>query len=134
MRNLLALVGLLVVGFAGFGWYLGWYKLSFSRTNEGNLEIKTNVDTKKVGQDATDAVKNAAASLGEHIVNVQDTKSTAPTTPPGGTPGPMTPPQGSILNPPTLPSVPNTPVVLPPPKAPGPMAPMRDPIPLFPPK
>src|SRR5438046_142610 len=53
MRNLLALIGLLVVGFAGVGWYMGWYKLSFARTTDGNLEIKTDVDTKKVGQDTS---------------------------------------------------------------------------------
>ena len=51
MRNLLALFGLLIIGFVGIGWYMGWYKLSVSKSSDGNLEIKTNVDTKKVGAD-----------------------------------------------------------------------------------
>lgn len=130
MRNLLALIGLLVVGFAGLGWYLGWYQLSFSRTSEGNLEIKTNVDTKKVGQDTSDAVKNATSVIGEHIGKAaQDAKTTAPTTAPGTTPGPVTPPQSPVSNQgaPTLPTIPIAPDT---PKEAGP----KGPIPLFPPK
>src|SRR5262245_47598558 len=41
VRNLLALIGLLVVGGGGAGWYLGWYKLSVTRESDGNLQIKT---------------------------------------------------------------------------------------------
>src|SRR5262245_1157615 len=40
MRNLLALVGLLVVGFAIVGWYCGWYTVSINREPDGNLNIK----------------------------------------------------------------------------------------------
>jgi autotransporter-associated beta strand protein len=37
MRNLFALIGVTVVGFLGVGWYMGWYKLSVSKTTAGNL-------------------------------------------------------------------------------------------------
>ena len=46
MKNLLALVGLVVVLVAGLGWYLGWYKLS----NEGG-HVKLDVDTQEVSKD-----------------------------------------------------------------------------------
>ena len=109
MRNLLALIGLLVIGGAGAGWYLGWYKLSYSRTSDGNLEIKTDVDTKKFGQDTSDAVKNVGAAIGEHVGKAaQDANTSAPGTPAGATPGPVTPPQNSALTP--LRPAPNTPV------------------------
>ena len=114
MRNLLALIGLLVIGAAGAGWYLGWYKLSVTRSSDGNLEIKTDVDTKKVGQDTSDAVKNVGAAIGEHVGKAaQDANTLAPGTPAGATPGPVTPPQNSALNPltsaPDVPSMPPAP-------------------------
>ena len=46
MKNLLALVGLVVVLVAGLGWYLGWYKLS----SEGG-HVKVDVDTKEIRDD-----------------------------------------------------------------------------------
>lgn len=126
MRNILAVIGLLVVGFAGLGWYLGWYKLSVSRGSEGKLQITTDVDTKKVGDDAKEAFNNAANAINNHA---QDAK--APT--PGATPGPLTPPQ----NLPSIPAVSGPPV--PPaaelPKIPIPPAPTASgPITLIPPK
>ena len=131
MRNLLALVGLLVIGFAGLGWYLGWYKLSFSRNTEGNIQITTDVDTKKVGNDSSDFIKNAATVVGSHVDKAaQDVKTSAPTGAPGSTPGPQ--------NLPSLPSVPVAPVV---PEMPqrisvpvAPIPPAPGPITLFPPK
>src|SRR4051794_8857706 len=53
MRNLLALIGLVVVGFGGIGWYLGWYHLSVAKGPEGTVEIKVDVDSKKVADDAS---------------------------------------------------------------------------------
>jgi hypothetical protein len=128
MRNLLALFGLLVIGFAGAGWYMGWYKLSFSRSTDGNLEIKTNVDTKKVGSD----INNAASAVGNQAEKAaQDANTNPPVGAPGSTPGPVTPPQNSPFNP-LAPTPPNTPTA---PVAPqGPFAPHQGPIQLLPPK
>jgi hypothetical protein len=52
MRNLFALIGMLVVGLGGAGWYLGWYQLHVAKTPQGNLEIQTEVDTKKLTTDS----------------------------------------------------------------------------------
>src|SRR3954451_8984387 len=85
MRNTLALIGALVVGFGGVGWYLGWYKLSFARSPEGNLEIKTDVDTGKVTHDAGDGVKQIGTFLDRQPAHPQQPA------PPANTPAPATP-------------------------------------------
>lgn len=139
MRNLLALIGLLILGFVGVGWYMGWYKLSFSRTADGNLEIKTNVDTKKVGADSSEFLKNAGTVIGNQAEKAaQDAKNALPPVPAVGTPGPVTLPQGAPTapnTPLTVPTAPDMPTVLPmPPAFVGPPAPPRGPIQLVSPK
>lgn len=89
MKNLLALIGALVVGFAVAGWYLGWYKLGITKTSDGNLHVETNVNTKKVVDDSGDALKKAGAFVGDHLEKTaQDAKSGQQPTP-GTTPGPQ---------------------------------------------
>lgn len=131
MRNALALIGLLVLGFVGIGWYMGWYKLSYSHGTDGNLEIKTNVDTKKVGADSSEFLKNAATVIGSHAEKAAQDAKTSPPPAAGSTPGPVNPPQGSQATPNT-PNVPITPPAAPdvPTGAPAP----NKPIQLFPPK
>jgi hypothetical protein len=102
MRNLLALVGLAVVLFAGLGWYLGWYKLSVSKGDDGKLQIKADVDTQKVQDDSGTFFKNAATAIGKKLENSGDAKGA-----PAGTPGPISPP---------APERPNGPIPLIPPK------------------
>lgn len=56
MKNLLALVGAVVVLVAGLGWYLGWYKFS---SESGHLKV--DLDTQEVAKDlkkGRDAVSN----------------------------------------------------------------------------
>jgi hypothetical protein len=93
MRNLLALIGLLVVGFAGIGWYCGWYKLSVSKGTEGKPEIKTTVDTDKVADDSAAFFKRMGQLVGEKV-RQSDPKGGQPATTPGATPGPVAPATG----------------------------------------
>jgi len=58
MRNLLALAGLLLVGFAVIGWYQGWYTL---QRKEGQ-SISIDVNTKKV-QDDVNATKKKVGEV-----------------------------------------------------------------------
>ena len=120
MRNTLALIGLAVVLFAVIGWYMGWYKLSYVKDPEGKLQIKTDVDTKKVGSDSTEFLKNVGSVIGS---NVDKAGHDAKTSPPAGTPGPVTPPQGADINPMTpsapLPTIPTIPAPSPPKGNPG---------------
>jgi hypothetical protein len=51
VRNLLALVGLVVVGFAGVGYYLNWYHFSWLPGKDGKQQINVEFDTKKIGAD-----------------------------------------------------------------------------------
>lgn len=133
MRNLLALIGLLILGFVGIGWYMGWYKLSFARDANGNLEIKTNVDTKKVGEDSSEFFKNAANVIGSHAEKAaQDAKTSTPPAA-GATPGPVNPPQGS-QNTPIAPDKPTAAPTSPQAPAGAPTTPPKQPITLFPPK
>ena len=52
MRNLLALIGAVVVAFVGLGWYLGWYSFALSPSGDGKQRIQVDVDTNKIAEDA----------------------------------------------------------------------------------
>ena len=52
IKNLLALVGLVVVGFAGAGWYLGWYKVTEQVDSTGHVKANVDVNVKKIKDDA----------------------------------------------------------------------------------
>jgi len=52
MRNILALVGLIVVVFVGAGWYFKWYQFVVTPSLDGKQHIQVDVDTKKIGEDA----------------------------------------------------------------------------------
>ena len=84
MRNLLALVGLLVVGFAIVGWYCGWYTVTVNREPDGNLQIKTQVNTDKVSSDSSaffEKVGQLVGERGEKGQQTQPPKTPAPSTP-----------------------------------------------------
>jgi hypothetical protein len=83
MKNFLALVGALVIGVGGVGWYLGWYKVNVSKGSDGNTEIKTSVDTKKALDDSGEYLKKAGSLIGEQIDKTANDAKT-----PAGTPGP----------------------------------------------
>lgn len=51
MRNLLALGALALLGFVGFGWYLGWYKVQSTPTADGHRQIQIDLDTNKFKTD-----------------------------------------------------------------------------------
>lgn len=63
MRNLLALVGLAVVGFFGLGWYLGWYSVGVAPAPDGKKRISFDVDTAKMANDAKRAGDKVGALL-----------------------------------------------------------------------
>jgi hypothetical protein len=51
VRNFLAFIGLVVVGFAGAGYYFGWYKFAMTPGKDGKQHITVDVDTKKAAED-----------------------------------------------------------------------------------
>lgn len=84
MKNILALIGALVIGFVVVGWYLGWYQLGITKTPDGTLHVETNVNTQKVANDSGDAFKKAGAFVSDHLEKPQ-----SPPPPAGSTPGPQ---------------------------------------------
>jgi hypothetical protein len=105
MRNLLALIGLVVVGFAAVGWYCGWYKLTVTKGSEGKPEIKTTVDTDKVTEDSSAFFKRMEQLVTEKV-RPEDPKTSPPAVTPGNTPGPIAPVKGEV---PVAPVVPGNP-------------------------
>ncbi|VTU02350.1 unnamed protein product [Gemmataceae bacterium] len=89
MRNLLALIGLLVVGFGGIGWYCGWYKLSVGKGLDGNLQIETEVKTKKVVEDSSSFFQKVGKIASDKLE--KDGKDSQPVSAPVATPGPSAP-------------------------------------------
>lgn len=51
MRNLLALLAFAVLAFAGVGWYLGWYQIKSTPTNDGHRQISIDLNTPKIKED-----------------------------------------------------------------------------------
>ena len=51
MKNILALIGLVVVLVVGLGWYLGWYQFSTQPGAEGHRTINVDVNLKKALED-----------------------------------------------------------------------------------
>lgn len=86
MRNLLALIGAVVVGFAVVGWYLGWYQLGVTKSDDGNLRVETNLNTKKVVDDSGTAIKKAGELVGNQL---DKTSKDGQQPTPGATPGPQ---------------------------------------------
>ncbi|MGL6074226.1 MAG: hypothetical protein ACRC8S_08700 [Fimbriiglobus sp.] len=77
MKNLLAFVGFVVVGFAGLGWYLGWYNLNVKTGADGKLNVSGDIDTKAITEDA----KKFGQKVGKVIQNETDPGFVGPPSP-----------------------------------------------------
>ena len=86
MRNLFALIGILVVAVGGTGWYLGWYKVNVSKNPDGKLEIQTNVDTQKVSGDSSAFFQKVGQMVSEKSQPSGQNGNPAPATAPAATP------------------------------------------------
>jgi hypothetical protein len=62
MKALLVVVVLLVIGIAGLGWYLGWFRLSTDGTDQAPSATIT-LDKDKIHSDA-EVVKDKVQGLG----------------------------------------------------------------------
>jgi hypothetical protein len=121
MKNMLALVGAVVVLVAGLGWYLGWYKLGVEKGTPGHPKVNVEVESDKIKAD----LKKGKETVGEFIKEHENGK---------GVPGVPTSlpvlPGGSYTLPPLppLPPLPQAPapgtdtstIVIPPPSLPPP--------------
>ncbi len=88
MRNLLSLVGLVVVLFLGVGWYCNWYTAKILAGTDGRLNVSFDVDQKKVGMDVDTATDKVGKFVSAH------TKVEPPAVAPAEFVGPPAPPAG----------------------------------------
>jgi hypothetical protein len=51
MRNLLALLGAVVVTFAVVGWFRGWYHVKTSKGADGNPQVNIDINSPKIQED-----------------------------------------------------------------------------------
>jgi hypothetical protein len=98
MRNLLALLGLVLVIFGGMGWYLDWYKAKSTPAADGHRSINVDVNTPKITKDLNKAKEKVRDFLtkddddknppapGVIPVPGVPTSTTPGTTPTGGNP------------------------------------------------
>jgi hypothetical protein len=77
MRNLLALVGLLVVVFLGVGYSRGWYNFSFTKDQNGQVKVDGTIDSGKVKSDSGQGLKKAGETI-ESFWNRNNSGSAAP--------------------------------------------------------
>jgi len=97
VRNLLALVGLVVVAFGGLGWYFQWYTFARKTGLDGKTQLTLDVDTRKIAEDAKAA--------GDRIGNAVPAPPVPPVTP-VTTPDPA---PNTLVGPPTPPWYPTNP-------------------------
>ena len=70
MKNILALIGVVVVLFAGVGWYYGWYKIGAEPTESGHRKFNVDINTKEIAGD----LNKVKEKVGDIITN--ETKGT----------------------------------------------------------
>jgi hypothetical protein len=87
VRNLLALIGLVVVLFVVVGYARGWYTFTVSTGTDGKTNVNVSVDGKQLGGD----LSAAKAKTSEFIDNIKSKEGTASgtTAPVASLPGPM---------------------------------------------
>lgn len=88
MRNLLALGAAGLIGFAGIGWYLGWYRFQTEPTETGR-QIKIDLNTPKIKED----VGRGREKLRDFLAS--DDNSTSNTSSPSS-PSPSAAPNSSV--------------------------------------
>ena len=81
MRNTLAMLAAGALGFAGLGWYLGWFHVRSTPASNGHREINIDVDTKKIAEDVNKEIKQGSQKIDEIL---HPKGSTQQTVVPGG--------------------------------------------------
>ena len=71
MRNLLALVGLVLVVFLGAGYYFGWYTFDTSTGLDGKRQISFEVDTKKIESDSKKGIEKVVDKGSDVVENLK---------------------------------------------------------------
>jgi hypothetical protein len=68
MRNLLALLALVLLLVAGLGWYLDWFKVKSQPAEAGHHNVSIDIDKKKITQD----IQKGEEKLHQMLENAKD--------------------------------------------------------------
>jgi len=80
IKNLLALVGLVVVAFVGAGWYFGWYKIGDQKDAQGHRQLSIQVDPSQVAKDLKKIESEVVDSIDKTKAAVAPTEPPPPAT------------------------------------------------------
>lgn len=119
IKNLLALVGLVVVVFVGAGWYLGWYKVAEQSDGQGHPQLRIQVNASQVTSDLHKAEQKVIEDLEKAKAASTPAAPSAPQQPATSNGAPSSPPSQWTpvqQQPPAPPSPPGDSWVIPPPK------------------
>jgi len=72
VRNLLALAAVLVLAFAGIGWYRGWYKVETEPSTPGHQSVNIDFNRDKIVEDSAKSVKKVEEKL-QKVLNQDGT-------------------------------------------------------------
>jgi len=64
MRNLLALIGLMVVVGVGVGYWRGWYKVDWKTASDGTVDVNIKANAKQISADTSEGLKVAGEKIG----------------------------------------------------------------------
>ena len=130
MKNMLALVGAVVVLVGGLGWYLGWFKFGAEQGTPGHPKFNVEVESDKIKAD----LKKGKETVGEFIKDHENGKG-VPGTTTSNSPHPL-PGVGFEVPSQLLPKLPDVPQSvpfpeggippLPPPPLPPPLVPTKN--------
>lgn len=114
MKNLLALVGLAIVGVGAAGWYCGWYTVKTAPGQAGHRTITVDVNAPEVVSDLKKGAQKVHDVFAKEVKEVTNhlPPSTLPTSnvlPPGNGPVFPTPDGGTFVLPPLEPKFPSPP-------------------------
>jgi hypothetical protein len=95
MRNLLALLGAVVLTVLVAGWYLGWYNISSTPSStSGHSKLEVDINSDKIGQDVKKGEQNVSDFIEKK--GAADAPNTTPTAAPAApktnVPSPFAPP------------------------------------------
>lgn len=67
MRNMLAFLAFLLLGFLGLGWYLDWYRIDKISTGSGRSSFQIEIDRNKIGEDSRKILKQGSEKIQEAL-------------------------------------------------------------------
>lgn len=73
MKNMLAFLAAVLIGFLGVGWYLGWYTFKPVSSSGGSHSFNVNIDSAKIKSDIAKGVQKGEEKL--HDVLDRDKKA-----------------------------------------------------------